>query len=46
MSSPQDSRARRREKKRRTKKNDAWLEKRAQENAAQSAPKAPAKTAT
>lgn len=46
MSSPQDSRARRREKKRRTKKNDLWLQKRALENAAASEPKTPPKTAT
>jgi hypothetical protein len=45
MSTPQDARARRREKKRRAKKNDLWLVKRAEENAAQSGPKA-AKTAT
>lgn len=45
MSSPQDARARRKEKKRRAKKNDAWLLKRAQENAEQGGPKA-AKTAT
>jgi hypothetical protein len=45
MSSPQDARARHREKKRRAKKNQQWLANRAQENAAQGAPKA-AKTAT
>ncbi len=46
MSSPQDSRARRREKKRRAKKNDQWLFNRAVENAAASEPKTPPKTAT
>jgi len=45
MATPQDARARHREKKRRAKKNQLWLVKRAQENAAQDAPKA-AKTAT
>jgi hypothetical protein len=46
MSSPQDSRARRREKKRRTRKNIAWAEQRAAENAQADQPKAPAKKAT
>lgn len=45
MSSPQDARARHREKKRRAKKNAEWLGKRARENAADSGPKA-AKTTT
>jgi type II secretory pathway pseudopilin PulG len=45
MSTPQDARARHRQKKRRAKKNQEWLIRRAQENAAQDAPKA-AKTAT
>lgn len=46
MSSPQDSRARRREKKRRAKKNDEWLAKRVLEDIAASEPKTPPKTAT
>lgn len=46
MSTPQDARGRRREKKRRAKKNALWLEGRAAENAAQSGPKTKAKTAT
>jgi hypothetical protein len=46
MSSPQDSRARRRQKARRTKKNAEWTARRAEENAAASQPKTPPKTAT
>ena len=46
MSSPQDSRARRRQKARRTKKNNEWLAKRAEEAAQAGAPKTPPKTAT
>jgi hypothetical protein len=45
MSSPQDARARHRQKKRRAKKNQEWLIRRAQENEAQGASKT-AKTAT
>lgn len=45
MSSPQDARARHRQKKRRAKKNVEWLSKRARENAADNSPKA-AKTTT
>jgi hypothetical protein len=45
MSSPQDPRARRREKIRRARKNTLWLAKRASENAQADAPKA-AKKAT
>jgi hypothetical protein len=44
MSSPQDPRARRREKIRRAKKNANWLAKRAVEDAQASAPKAAKKT--
>lgn len=44
MSSPQDPRARRREKIRRAKKNASWLAKRAAEDAQASAPKAAKKT--
>ena len=46
MSTPQDSRARRRQKARRAKKNAEWLEKRAQENASASEPRTPPNTAT
>jgi hypothetical protein len=46
MASPQDPRARRRQKARRAKKNDEWLLKRAEENAAAGKPKIPPKTAT
>ncbi len=46
MSTPQDARARRRQKARRAKKNTEWLIKRAAENAAASEPKTPPKTAT
>ncbi len=46
MSTPQDSRARRREKKRRARKNAEWELKRAEENARADQPKAPAKKAT
>jgi hypothetical protein len=46
MSSPQDSRARRRQKRRRAKKNEAWIQKRAEENAAADEPRVPPKTAT
>lgn len=45
MSTPQDSRARRRQKARRTRKNLAWLDARAQENAEAAKPKTPAKKA-
>jgi hypothetical protein len=46
MATPQDARARRRQKARRAKKNAEWLAKRAQENESQSAPRTPPKTAT
>lgn len=46
MGTPQDPRARRREKKRRAKKNLEWALKRAAENAEDAKPKTPAKTAT
>ena len=46
MSTPQDSRARRRQKARRARKNDAWLAKRAEENAQDAKPKTPAKKAS
>lgn len=46
MGSPQDPRARRREKERRAKKNIEWEAKRARENAEAAKPKAPAKKAT
>jgi hypothetical protein len=46
MGSPQDPRARRRQRIRRAKKNLDWEQKRAQENADAAKPKAPAKTAT
>jgi hypothetical protein len=46
MSTPQDSRARRRERKRRAKKNAQWEMKRAEEHAAAGQPKTPPKTAT
>jgi hypothetical protein len=46
MGSPQDPRARRRQRNRRAKKNLDWEQKRAQENAEAAKPKAPAKTAT
>ncbi len=46
MGTPQDARARRRQKVRRAKKNNEWLQSRAQENAEADKPKAPAKTAT
>lgn len=46
MSSPQDARARRREKARRTRKNQQWELKRAAENDAAGKPKTPPKTAT
>lgn len=46
MGSPQDPRARRRQRQRRAKKNLEWELKRAQENAEAAKPKAPAKTAT
>ncbi|HWA71195.1 MAG TPA: hypothetical protein VG937_02620 [Polyangiaceae bacterium] len=46
MGSPQDPRARRRQRIRRAKKNLDWEQKRAQENAEAAKPKAPAKTAT
>ena len=46
MGTPQDARARKRQKVRRAKKNLEWQLKRAQENAEADKPKAPAKTAT
>jgi hypothetical protein len=46
MGTPQDPRARRRQRIRRAKKNAEWEEKRARENAEAKKPKAPAKTAT
>ncbi|NLE87090.1 MAG: hypothetical protein GX607_11910 [Myxococcales bacterium] len=46
MSTPQDARARRRQKARRTKKNVEWALKRAAENDAAGKPKTPPKTAT
>lgn len=46
MSTPQDPRARRREKKRRARKNAEWELKRAAENAEADKPKASAKKAT
>ncbi|HEX2732939.1 MAG TPA: hypothetical protein VHM70_15125 [Polyangiaceae bacterium] len=46
MSTPQDSRARRREKKRRARKNADWELRRAAENAEAAKPKSPAKTTT
>ncbi len=46
MSSPQDPRARRAQKRRRAKKNAEWLAKRAEENDAASKPKVKPKTAT
>jgi hypothetical protein len=45
MSSPQDARARRRQKIRRALKNQLWIEARAKENAAAAQPKAAAKKA-
>lgn len=46
MSTPQDPRARRREKARRARKNAAYLAKKADEAARDAEPKAPAKKAT
>jgi hypothetical protein len=46
MSTPQDPRTRRRKRARRAKKNAAWEQARAQENAEAAKPKAPPKTAT
>lgn len=46
MGTPQDARARKRQKVRRAKKNLEWQLKRAKENAEADKPKAPAKTAT
>lgn len=46
MGTPQDPRARRRQKAKRAKKNYLWALKRAQENAEADKPKTPAKTAT
>ena len=46
MGTPQDSRARRKQRKRRAKKNLEWELRRAQENAEAAQPKAPPKTAT
>ncbi|MEZ4224008.1 MAG: hypothetical protein R3B13_23875 [Polyangiaceae bacterium] len=46
MGTPQDPRARRRERKRRAKKNMEWELKRAAQNAEDAKPKGPAKTAT
>jgi hypothetical protein len=46
MSSPQDARARRREKKKRALKNALWTLQRAAENAEAAKPKASAKKAT
>ncbi len=46
MSSPQDSRARRRQKRRRCKKNEAWLLKRDEANAADGEPRVAPKTTT
>jgi hypothetical protein len=46
MGTPQDSRARRRQRQRRAKKNLEWELKRAEENAEAAKPKAPPKTAT
>ncbi|MDQ2646901.1 MAG: hypothetical protein M3020_24060 [Myxococcota bacterium] len=46
MGTPQDPRARRKQRIRRAKKNAEWAEKRALENAEAKKPKAPAKTAT
>jgi len=46
MGTPQDPRARRRQRKRRAKKNVEWELKRAHENAEAAKPKTPAKTAT
>ena len=45
MSSPQDSRARRRDRKRKARKNERWLEQRRQEDARAATPRA-AKKAT
>jgi hypothetical protein len=44
MSSPQDSRARRNQRKRRARRNAAWEEKRAQENAQAAKPRVAKKT--
>jgi hypothetical protein len=46
MGTPQDPRARRRQRIRRAKKNLEWEQKRAIENAEAAKPKTPAKTAT
>jgi hypothetical protein len=46
MSTPQDPRARRRERLRRARKNAAWEERRAAENSKAAEPKASAKKAT
>lgn len=46
MSTPQDPRARRRERVRRARKNAAWEDRRAVENSKAAEPKAPAKKAT
>ncbi|MFO0571808.1 MAG: hypothetical protein U0263_39660 [Polyangiaceae bacterium] len=46
MGTPQDPRARRRQKQRRAKKNVEWALKRAAENAEAAKPKAPPKKAT
>ncbi len=46
MGTPQDPRARRKQRNRRAKKNLEWELKRAEENAKAAQPKAPAKTAT
>lgn len=46
MSSPQDPRARRRERRRRARKNSAWEDRRAAENQKAAEPKASAKKAT
>jgi hypothetical protein len=45
MSTPQDPRARRRQKQRRAKKNETWLAARAQDNQQAMTAKAPAKKA-
>jgi hypothetical protein len=46
MGTPQDPRARRKQRKRRAKKNMEWELRRAKENAEAAKPKAPPKTAT
>ncbi len=46
MGTPQDPRARRRQKKRRAKKNAEWMSRRAAENAEAAKPKTPPKKAT